>query len=97
MSSFNAINDKRRLRAVLDCSDALSTGENLTLTGLGRGIKSTKTKVKHSIKRVCQLLIIHSLFYNELTIPSGKILYQAALLLTGGHVYLKTIRHCHCY
>ncbi len=56
MSSFNAINDKRRLRAVLDCSDALSTGETLTLTGLGRGIKNTKTKVKHSIKRVCRLL-----------------------------------------
>ncbi len=56
MSSFNAINDKRRLKAVLDCSDALSTGETLTLTGLGRGIKNTKTKVKHSIKRVCRLL-----------------------------------------
>lgn len=50
MSSFNAINDKRRLRGVLDCSDALSTGETLTLTGF------TKTKVKHSIKRVCRLL-----------------------------------------
>ena len=52
MSSFNAINDKRRLRATLDCSDALSTGETLTLTGLGRGIKT----LKQSIKRVCRLL-----------------------------------------
>ncbi len=49
MSSFNAINDKRRLRAVLGCNDAVSTGQTLTLTGLGRGIKNTKTKVKHSI------------------------------------------------
>jgi len=56
MSSFNAINDKRRIKAVLDCTDALSTNETLTLTGLGRGMTKTKTKVKHCIKRVCRLL-----------------------------------------
>ena len=56
MSSFNAINDKRRIKAVLDCTDALSTNDTLTLTGLGRGMIKTKTKVKHCIKRVCRLL-----------------------------------------
>ena len=55
MSSFNAINDKRRTKAVLDCTDALSINETLTLTGLGRAIR-TSAKVKHSIKRVCRLL-----------------------------------------
>jgi hypothetical protein len=56
MSSFNAINNKRRLRTALDCRYALSTSEKLTIAGLGRGIKNTKTKVKHNIKRVCRLL-----------------------------------------
>ncbi|ALO33283.1 hypothetical protein CMT41_00045 [Colwellia sp. MT41] len=56
MSSFNAINDKRRIKAVLDCTDSLAMDETLTLTGLGRGIINTKAKVKNSIKRVCRLL-----------------------------------------
>jgi len=55
-SSFNAIKDQRRLNAVVDCSQALCNNETLTLTGLGRGIRDTPTKVKHNIKRVCRLL-----------------------------------------
>ncbi|ABU71116.1 IS4 family transposase [Vibrio campbellii] len=56
MSSFSAIKDKRRITAVLDCINALNEKDTLTLTGLGRGMKNTKTKVKHCIKRVCRLL-----------------------------------------
>lgn len=56
MSPSNPIKDKRRLKAVLACTDALCDREVLTLTGLGRGIKNTTTKVKHSIKQVCRLL-----------------------------------------
>lgn len=56
MSPSNPIKDKRRLKAVLACTDALCDREVLTLTGIGRGIKNTTTKVKHSIKRVCRLL-----------------------------------------
>lgn len=55
-SSFNGIKDKRRLKAVLDCTEALSRKETLTLTGLGRALNNTKTKTKHNIKRVCRLL-----------------------------------------
>lgn len=55
-SSFDAIKDKRRLKAVLDCTQALCQKETLTLTGLGRAMLETETKVKHSIKRVCRLL-----------------------------------------
>ena len=56
MSEFSAIKDKRRLNAVLDCTDALNESNTLTLTGVGRGMKRTQTRVKHSIKRVCRLL-----------------------------------------
>ena len=56
LSAFNAINDKRRLKAVVDSAQALVEGETLTLTGLGRHMKHTETKVKHCIKRVCRLL-----------------------------------------
>ncbi|WP_305843176.1 hypothetical protein [Photobacterium leiognathi] len=56
MSAFSAIKDKRRITAVLDCINALNEKDTLTLTGLGRGMKNTKTKVKHCIKRVCRLL-----------------------------------------
>jgi len=61
-SSFNAIKDKRRLNAVIDCSQALCNNETLTLTGLGRGILDTNSKVKHNIKRVCRLLGNHFLY-----------------------------------
>lgn len=54
MPSFNAINDKRRVKAVLDCTDSLAMDETLTLTGLG--IINTEAKVKNCIKRVCRLL-----------------------------------------
>ncbi|AUI85498.1 hypothetical protein BS333_03370 [Vibrio azureus] len=50
MSAFSAIKDKRRITAVLDCINALNEKDTLTLTGLGRGMKNTKTKVKHCIK-----------------------------------------------
>ena len=56
MSAFHAIKDKRRVKAVLDCADALNENETLTLTGIGRGMKKSKAKVKHCIKRVCRLL-----------------------------------------
>lgn len=56
MSAFSAIKDKRRIKAVLDCADALNEKSTLTLTGLGRGMKRSDTKVKHCIKRVCRLL-----------------------------------------
>lgn len=55
-SSFTGIKDQRRLNSVLDCSEALCHGETLTLTGLGRSMKTSDAKVKHSIKRVCRLL-----------------------------------------
>ena len=56
LSAFNAIKDKRRLKAVVDCAEALNAGETLSLTALGRNMKNTQTKVKHCIKRVCRLL-----------------------------------------
>ena len=56
MSSFKAIQHKARLKIVLDCVDALQEDSALTLTGLGRGMKNTKTKIKHCIKRVCRFL-----------------------------------------
>lgn len=56
MSPCLPIKDKRRLHAVITCSEALADRESLTLTGIGRGIKGTTAKVKHSIKRVCRLL-----------------------------------------
>ena len=56
MSAFHAIKDKRRVKTVVDCAEALNEREELTLTGLGRGMKNTKTKVKHCIKRACRLL-----------------------------------------
>ncbi len=61
-SSFNAIKDQRRLNAVVDCSQALCNNETLTLTGIGRGMLDTTTKVKHNIKRVCRLLGNHFLY-----------------------------------
>lgn len=61
MSAFSAIADKRRIKAVLDCTDALNENDTLTLTGIGRGMKRTDTRVKHSIKRVCRLLGNHHL------------------------------------
>ena len=67
-SSFNAIKDERRLAAVIACSQALCNNETLTLTGLGRGILDTSTKVKHNIKRVCRLLGNHYLYKERLKV-----------------------------
>lgn len=54
-SALTPINDRRRLRAVIDCANALNKREELTLTGLGRGMESS-AKIKHCIKRSCRLL-----------------------------------------
>ena len=92
MSAFSAIKDKRRITAVLDCINALNEKDTLTLTGLGRGIKNTKTKVKHCIKRVCRLLgnpHLHRVAYwglcihNRLPTQKCKAPYHYRWLVTG--------------
>jgi hypothetical protein len=51
----------RRLRALMSAVEALPRGRRLTLTGLGRCLKS-KAKVKHNIKRIDRLLGNEKLF-----------------------------------
>lgn len=56
ISNFKIINDKRRQKTLLDCVNALDNRRKLTLTALGRAMKTATAKTKHRIKRVCRFL-----------------------------------------
>jgi len=56
ISNFKIINDKRRQKTLLDCVNALDNRRKLTLTALGRAMKTATAKTKHNIKRVCRFL-----------------------------------------
>lgn len=68
----------RRLGTLLLAVESLARGRRLTLTGLGRSLKS-KAKVKHSIKRMDRLL------GNEKLFAESQLVYEAlAQMLMNG-------------
>lgn len=93
--------DKRRLKAVLDCTNALFNKAKLTLTLLGRGMVHPSAKPKHCIKRVDRLLgnvRLHKerdLFYQKVSAHLLKGIKQPLILVDWspvGHVDKQLLR-----
>lgn len=68
----------KRLQTILVAVESLARGRRLTLTGLGRSLKS-KAKVKHNIKRMDRLLANAKLFAECLTLYRA----QARMVMNG--------------
>ena len=69
---------RTRSQALIVAVDAVARGARVTITGLGRSLANTGTRIKHRVKRMDRLI------GNHLLGAQRKTFYRAIIVRLGG-------------